>query len=299
MIPTGQKLVELEKRLADYKGEDRIVSSEELAAEVKTIPARIFKTGVPSMDRLLGGVEPGELVIVTGPTGQGKTTLLMTLTNNLAGKENCAWFTLEVTPKQFLTKIMRKEDKMPLFYLPAKNTENNIDWLLERIIEAKVKFDTNIIFIDHLHQIFSIEKLKNNLSLEIGDVVAQIKKIAVDYGLAVFLIAHNKDREDNQEPQMRDIRDSGMICRLADTVMGIWRVPNDTEKDNKRMKECNETDNWAKVRIWKNRREGTLGAWFMEHKNYYLDEIEFDEQGYKIPNQNEEQNIPSYENEEL
>ena len=273
MIPSGQKLVDLEERLAGYVGEDRIVSSHDLAKEVNAKPTVIFNSNIPTMDRLLCGIEPGELIIVTGPTGQGKTSFLMTLTNNMTSKVNCVWFTLEVTPKQFLTKIMKKEDKLPLFYLPAKNIENNIDWLLERIIEAKVKFDTKIIFIDHLHQIFSIEKIKNNFSLEIGDVVAQIKKIAVDYGLVVFLVAHNKDRDDSLEPQMRDIRDSGMICRLADTVMGIWRVPNDTKRDNKRIRDCGEHDNWAKVKIWKNRREGTLGDWFMIHSNHYLTEI--------------------------
>lgn len=270
MIPSGDKLRELEKTLSEYQGEDRIVSSQELAQELDQAPVRTFNTEIPTMDRILKGVEPGELVIVTGPSGDGKTTFLMSLTKNM--KEKSAWFTLEVTPKQFLKKIKQKDNNLPLFYLPKKNVENHIDWLLERIVEAKVKYDTNIIFIDHLHQIFSMEKMNKNLSLEIGDVVAQIKKIAVDYGLAIFLIAHNRDRQDNKEPQMSDIRDSGMISRLADIVMGIWRVPNKSKLEDKRMRECGETDNWAKVRIWKNRREGTKGTWFMEHSNHYLSE---------------------------
>lgn len=282
MIPSGEKLTQLEKELAKYEGEDRIVPSEELATKLDKIPSRSFKMGVPSMDRILEGVEPGELIVVTGPSGQGKTTFLMSLTKNM--EEKSAWFTLEVTPKQFLKKIIARDDKLPSFYLPAKNVENNIDWLLTRIIEAKVKFDTNIVFIDHLHQIFSIERVKNNTSLEIGDVVAQIKKIAIDYGLTIFLIAHNKDRMDMKEPQMADIRDSGMICRLADTVMGIWRVPNlkngETMEEKakvSRVRECGETDNWAKVRIWKNRREGKLGFWFMRHDKHYLSEIDDNE----------------------
>lgn len=268
MIPSGDKLRELEQALSEYQGEDRIVSSEELAEELDQSPTKTFKTEIPTMDRILKGVEPGELVVVSGPTGDGKTTFLMSLTKNIV--EHSAWFTLEVTPKQFLKKI--SHDKMPLFYLPKKNTENNIDWLLKRIIEAKVKYDTNVIFIDHLHQIFSIEKINKNLSLEIGDIVAQIKKIAVDYGLVIFLIAHNRDRQDNKEPQMSDIRDSGMISRLADIVMGIWRVQNDSKLEDKRMREIGENDNWSKVRVWKNRREGTKGTWFMQHDNHYLTE---------------------------
>src|SRR3990167_672402 len=273
MIPSGMDLIKLEQKLAHYEGEDKIVSSKELAEQELKKPLRSFKSGIPSMDRILSDIEPGELIIATGPTGHGKTTLFMSITQNMANKGiNSVWFSLEVTPRQFLHKIGRN-GIMPLFYLPAKNTENNIQWLMERIIEAKLKYNTDIVFIDHLHQIFAIEKIKNNFSLEIGDVVAQIKKLAVDYGLAVFLVALNKDKENSKEPQMQDIRDSGMISRLADVVMGIWRVPNDAEKDNTRMKECGENDNKAKVRIWKNRREGKLGTWFMNHENHYLTEL--------------------------
>ena len=250
-LPTGIDLVKLEKKLSVYQGEDKIVSSEELTKLENQSPSKIFRSGIPSMDRLLNGIEPGELIIATGPTGGGKTTLLMSITQNMANKEiNSVWFTMEVPPRQFLHKIQQK-GKLPLFYLPSKNTENNIQWLMERIIEAKMKYNTEIVFVDHLHQIFSMEKMKN-LSLEIGDVVAQIKKLAIDYGLVIFLIAHNKDRDDNKEPQMQDIRDSGMISRLADVVMGVWRVPNGSDIKRNRTEDLAEEDTWAKVRIWKN-----------------------------------------------
>lgn len=274
-LPTNLDLVKLEKKLSEYQGEDKIVSSEELASQENQIPLKSFRSGIPSMDRLLNGIEPGELIIATGPTGGGKTTLLMSITQNMANNGiNSVWFTMEVPPRQFLQKIQQK-GKLPLFYLPSKNTENNIQWLMERIIEAKMKYNTEIVFVDHLHQIFSMEKMKN-LSLEIGDVVAQIKKLAIDYGLVIFLIAHNKDRDDNKEPQMQDIRDSGMISRLADVVMGVWRVPNGSDIKRNRTEDLAEEDTWAKVRIWKNRREGKMGTWFMNHQNHFLLELELE-----------------------
>lgn len=267
-----------EEELYTYGGEDRIISSHELAELLKNIPASPkISSGILSMDRILNNAEAGELVIVTGPTGQGKTTLLMTITKNLAEKEILsAWFTLEVTPRQFIEKIS-SHGTLPLFYLPAKNTENHVKWLIDRIIEAKVKYDVKVIFIDHLHQIFSIERMQGrSLSLEIGDIVAQIKKIAVDYGLVIFMVAHNTDDKvsTNREPKMLDIRDSGMISRLADVVMGVWRIPNEADGTEKRLGEINEDDNHAKVRIWKNRREGKVGWWLMEHQNHQLREID-------------------------
>lgn len=274
------QLYEIEKRLSTYDGKDKIVSSHELAEELKKTQDSVFilPTGIAAYDRLHeGGVEAGELIIITGPTGEGKTSFLMSITKNMADQKiNSAWFTLEVTPRQFLKKIMANSTELPLFYVPKENTDNQINWIEERIIESKIKFDTKVVFIDHIHQIFSIARMnaQSNLSFELGDLVAKIKKIAIDHNMVVFLIAHSKDDPSgtSREPRKEDIRDSGLISRLADSIVGVWRVPNGEEIDSTRRKALNEEDNKTKIRVFKNRRTGKLNAWFMYHKNHYLSE---------------------------
>lgn len=276
---TGKQLFELESNLKVYDGEDKVISSHELAKQLDEVEDSIFKlrVGIPTLDRVLDGVESGELIIVTGPTGSGKTSLLMSVTNNMA-KQNIssAWFTLEVTPRQFIKKIS-KGGSIPLFYIPQRNVENTFQWIEQRIIEAKVKHDVKVVFVDHIHMIFSLDKMKGtNLSLEIGDLVAKIKQMALDYALTIFLVAHMKDDPMGtaREPRINDIRDSGMISRLADTVLGVWRVPNDDTLDETKLKPLGEDDTKSKVRVFKNRREGKLTALFMNHKDHYLTEID-------------------------
>ncbi len=275
-----EEIRKLEERLVNYSGDDRIVRSDELAAQLDVDNPVHQLTGIGSIDRILGGVEAGEMVIVSGPTGEGKTTLLMTITANMAAKDvPSVWFTLEVTPKSFIQKIKKAcQDKLPLFYMPNRNTDNQLEWLEERIIEAKTKHDVKVVFIDHIHQIFSLHRVKStSVSLEIGDMVGKIKQIAVDHHLTIFLIAHTRDNSErpDAEPRKEEIRDSGLISRLADSIILVWRIRNDEDLETKRRpKNLDEQDTRAKVRIVKNRREGKLGTFLMNHEHGILKEMD-------------------------
>lgn len=275
-----EEIRKMEEALANYAGDDRIVTSVELAEQMANDPSVTLNTGVGSIDRILGGVEAGEMVIVSGPTGEGKTTLLMSITRNMALKNiPSVWFTLEVTPKAFIQKIKKAcGDMIPLFYMPNRNTDNQLEWLEQRIIEAKVKHDVKVVFVDHLHQIFSLHRVKSSsLSLEIGDMAGKIKQMAIDHHLVIFLIAHTRDNSEkpNAEPRKEEIRDSGLISRLADAIVLVWRVKNEDELDSKRRPaNIEEADIKAKIRIVKNRREGRLGTFFMQHEAGLLNEVE-------------------------
>lgn len=294
-----EKVFDRDQELREYAGPDRVVASGEVAEALKLTAEASYKveTGIPSLDRILESVEAGELVVVSGPTSGGKTSLLMNITQNMANnKVPSAWFTMEVTPRQFIAKISNRGE-LPLFYLPfsgfedapeevlasfkAKNgrSMDMFDWIELKITEARVKYDVKVIFIDHLHQLFSLSKMaqSRNISAEIGDLTAKIKQIAVDNNLIIFLIAHSKDNPDqvNKEPYMESVRDSGLIIRYADTVIGIWRVANKDEIVSTRVSVIGEDDNKAKVRVWKNRRTGKRGAFFLYHFGHLLTEDAF------------------------
>lgn len=280
-MKTPEDIRRMEDQLAKYEGEDKIVSSHELAAQLGTEPPMQQPTGVTSLDRILNGVEAGEMIIVSGPTGEGKTTLLMSITRNMAFKDiPSVWFTLEVTPQSFIRKIQKAcGERMPLFYMPNRNTDNQLEWLEQRIIEAKVKHDVKVVFIDHVHQIFSLHRVRSSsVSLEIGDMVGKIKQMAIDHHLVIFLVAHTRDNGEkpNAEPRKEEIRDSGLISRLADAIVLVWRVRNSDELDSKKRPDnLNEDDVKAKVRVVKNRREGKLGTFFMNHEDGLLNELDF------------------------
>jgi len=230
--------------LADYVGEDEIVASEELYEYLKTkskqIPA--FKTKLPTLNDLIGGFERGELTVVSGTTGNGKTLLCKTFTANFASNgDNSLWFTYEVPMLQFLRDF---GEPIPHFYMPKMLKDKSLDWIYNRILEAKLKYNVGAVFIDHLHFLADLMTSRNP-SLEIGAVMRTLKRWALELEMAFFIICHNKKVAQDTELSAGDTRDSSFIEQEADNVFFVWRLLN--------------TDCEAVLKITKNRSRGIMG----------------------------------------
>ena len=90
--------------LRGYDGADRVVSSLTFAEMLKDRPAvQRCMTGIKDLDTAIEGFESGELIVISGPTAMGKTTLCDTIVQNLnkSGKKSL-FFTFEVTPAKMI-----------------------------------------------------------------------------------------------------------------------------------------------------------------------------------------------------
>jgi replicative DNA helicase len=244
---TPHDLIELEKRLSTYEGPDRVVKSTEIrqALAAQRSPFS-FKAKIPSLDDAIEGFEAGELVTISGLTGQGKTTFCQSLTWNFFLQNiPSLWFSFEMNYRQFLRKLPEE-----LFcYLPLNLKTNKLMWIRDRIHEAKLKHDVRAVFIDHLHFLCDMAKLRN-ASLEIGAIVRGLKRIAVELNIIVFLIAHSTKIKFDEEPELDSIRDSSFIPQDSDIVLIIWRGKDKATGDflNKNI-----------LKVVKSRRTGVMG----------------------------------------
>jgi len=229
--------------------EDRIISSLDAAKEMddQTLVVKRVNSGLSSLDKLTQGFGAGDLVVLSGPTKNGKTTLAQTFTNNLAAQEiNSLWFTYEMPVNQFLKKF----PQLPLFYLPKKLTGSSLEWIEKKISEAKQKFQVEAVFIDHLHYLVPFSQT-GNMSLLIGSVMRELKKMSLKHEVIIYIIAHIKMIDDDKKPSLSDIRDSSFVGQESDFVLMIWRLKS---------KEENEifTDR-SRVALYANRRTGETG----------------------------------------
>jgi len=149
MIPVEKsKIFSLEKKLIKYDGIDRIVSFEEMGKimENRGTPDVELKTLIPTLDKTVGGFVGGELIVVSGITGEGKSLICQTFTNNFTKQDvGSLWFTYEMPPQYF---IRRFKNNMPIAYLPQELTSNKTDWVEERILEAKLKYNVKAVWPD-------------------------------------------------------------------------------------------------------------------------------------------------------
>lgn len=240
-----KKQIKLEKFLVEYEGEDRVVSCQELKKHLQEIrdkkPHIFMKSGIPTLDNLIRGFEGGELNIISGITGHGKTLFCQSLTVNFAVQEYYSlWFSYEVQAQQFLSKF---DENLPLFYMPMMLKSGDPKWIKVRIHEAKLKYGVRAVFIDHLHFLTDI-MTRNNPSLEIGKILRILKTWALDLNIVIFLIAHTTKVDFDRELQAGDTRDSSFIEQEADNVFYIWRIAN--------------SENKSILKITKNRGQGVM-----------------------------------------
>lgn len=244
-----ESTIEKEQRLKEYSGRDQIISSHDLAESFKNKPeSKIIPSGISGLDYFIDGFESAQVNVISGYTGHGKTLLGITLTQNFTemGKK-CLWFTYEINIRSFLDLFY----KLPLFYMPYELTSNTLKWLEERILEAIIKFNTKIVFIDHLHYLVNMGR--QDTSIMIGHIMRSLVDIAKKYGVIIFIVAHitKQKYSPTDDLDMGSVRDSSFIEQEASYVFYVWR----RLKDN----EGRDVENETILKIAKNRRNGNIG----------------------------------------
>ena len=149
-IKKKQELNDLLKPFETYAGKDEVVSAQIIKEQVSAdTDQKKYLTSILPLNKILDGFKSGDLITMSGISGNGKTEFLISLTKDFIDKKyKVLWISYEVNPKDFMNRF---GDYDPVFFMPRQNNPNNLEWTIDRIKEAKAKYGCDIVMIDHLH----------------------------------------------------------------------------------------------------------------------------------------------------
>lgn len=249
-------------------------------AELQVIDSdHTFATGMkPFDDALLGGFSAGDLIVVSGKSGVGKTTLIqdwsVTLAmggNNSYEKLPALWFSYEVLAKPLWMKFQKigANKETPIF-LPSYNESGNSEWVVEMIKTGIKDKGIKVVAIDHLGFLRAPRGNYANQADAITHTVRNLKRLAVEDGLIIILPVHVRKTK-GKVLDIDDIKDSIGIVQEADTVFFIDRLRNDSGVPTEQ----------AKLWLSKNRKTGTAVSGIFDFKfgRYFYNEAASREEG--------------------
>ncbi len=219
-----------------------------------------LSTGYEDIDKITGGFQKSDLIIIAARPSVGKTSLAINIAENMAIREGyaVAIFSLEMSKEQLIERMLCSEAKVNLYRLKTgylsdrdwpKLTEAYSNLFESRIfiddstditltdIRAKarrLKIEQNIdlLIIDYLQLIRSKGRVENRV-IEISNITRGLKNLARELDIPVVVLSQLSraiDRRDDKRPMLSDLRESGSIEQDADIVMFLYR-PNPEEKN--------------------------------------------------------------------
>jgi len=233
-----------------YNGEDKIISSTELVEKIKNRKDE-FKvmSEIPTLDSLLKGFRLQQLIVISAPTKNGKTSFCIDLTTKMP-EHHPLWIPFEEGAEELIQKFIDREESPPLFYFPATNAEYSLPWVEKKIIEAISKYDSRVIFIDHLD--FIVPMGGDRHDLRVGQAMRALKGLAKKWNIIIFVISHLTKTRPTEQPDINDLRNSSYVAQEADTVIMLWR------QSKRQDGEIITTDNTT-ISVQANRRFGKTG----------------------------------------
>ncbi len=211
-----------------------------------------LSTTILKLDRQLGKMQGGQMIVLAARPAQGKTALATTIASNMLEKydRSIHIFNFEMSASSLTERMLANAvdieyntikgkytildehfDKIGNFY---KSMEGNviidgIDFIeiqnfKARCMEIKKKFDTKLIIVDYIQ--LMRDKSKKVREQEISSISRTIKEIAMKLDVPIIALAQLSravEQTADKIPMLSHLRESGAIEQDADKVVFLMR----------------------------------------------------------------------------
>ncbi|MDA8017443.1 MAG: replicative DNA helicase [Thermoanaerobaculia bacterium] len=213
-----------------------------------------LETGFYDWDRITQGLVAGNLIIIAGRPGMGKTSFAINVTQHVAirGKRPAAIFSLEMGEQELAQRIMASESDLPFGNLRAGQlsegqwthlyeTIRSIDHaplyiddtpnptlveIASKCRRLRAEHGIALLVVDYLQLMQAGGKYESR-QLEIAAISRGLKQLAKELDIPVVALSQlsrqTERRAGDHRPQLADLRESGAIEQDADMVCFIYR----------------------------------------------------------------------------
>ena len=220
--------------------------------KVKGIP-----TGYKSLDRILSGMQPSDLIILAARPSMGKTALALSIVQNICieanKKKTIGIFSLEMSKEQLVDRlfcsilgvdswklqhgklddkdfqnmgsVMDTLNKAPIFIDDSVGT--SVAELRAKARRLQMEHGLDLIVVDYL-QLMSTGNAaySGNRVQEISEISRSLKSLGRELKVPIIALSQLSravELRNPKIPQLADLRDSGSIEQDADIVMMLYR----------------------------------------------------------------------------
>jgi len=276
LAPIKQVLSEYYDRVGELAARDE---------DVRGVP-----TGFVDLDKLLGGLQPSDLLIVAGRPGMGKTGFALSIAKTAAQthKKHIAIFSLEMANEQLVQRLIAQETGIDSQRLRTGKLEES-EWpifthAVEVMGDTKIFLDDtpgitplqlrtkcrrlhleyrlDLIIIDYLQLMTGDGRGGENRVQEVSHISRQLKILARELNVPVLAAAQLSravEQRSDKRPVLSDLRESGSLEQDADIVMFIYRQEMYEEDPSK--------ENVAEIIVAKHRNGPTGSVQLIFRKN--------------------------------
>lgn len=182
---------------------------------------------LPKVSEALQGLEKGELIIITGSPGSGKSQLARGICLDLINQAClCSYVSYELSYGQLLNMFilagLNETENRKLVISPIDVAERDVAFI-ENLVE-KTKVD--LIIVDDIHALtmkYAFNpRIADNMASYLRGIADKLKELAIKHNIIVITMVHTrKDSIDNKTSSLSDMAYSGGFAQVADSVISI------------------------------------------------------------------------------
>lgn len=237
-------------------------------------------TGFSSLDKILSGLQPADLIILAARPSVGKTSLALNIALNAAVRHEVSVgvFSLEMSKTQLVDRLMSSQSGVDSWKMRTGQGLTEDDFIKMRdamdvLARSNIFIDDRaaaqimqmrsvarrlkaeqglgLIVVDYM-QLMSTSRNHDSMVNQVTEISKSLKALARELNVPVLALSQLSRAVESRggKPRLSDLRDSGSIEQDADVVMFIHREDRNREDQS-------ENNNIAEIIIAKHRNGAT------------------------------------------